>query len=447
MHSPLAGLSPRRRLAVIAVVACACLALGLGVLKAASIHKQPTSRAKAAPTSTGTATLRPAPTRAVASAYPVPDPPSPAPSATATPVPTATLPAFNGVAARPHLYQRAMSADLTLGGPQAPQPKNAKKLVYKPDPKYTAEDTLTDTGPGPPGPLSGLPTRPALANRRPVAVVIDNYDPDARPQAGLNRASVVFETVAEGGITRFMAIYLEKDAPIIGPVRSARIYFDSWAAGLNAIYGHAGGNNDALAEIPSLSPIANVDGLMSSGYWRSWDRAAPHNLYTSSTGVRAAAGESGAGDVPPYLLHKRPLPAKLRPAGGTLTIGFSGPEYNVQYKYDPKCNCYPRSMNGYPHVDSVSLRQIAPSNVVVLYAGVVPDRNSDTPGSVDVQTRGIGKALYFRDGKMLQGYWEKGAASDPLLLLDLKYQPVALNPGQTWFEAVPIGNGVYWTPQ
>jgi hypothetical protein len=80
-------------------------------------------------------------------------------------------------------------------------------------------------------------------------VVIDNYAPDARPQTGLNRASLVFETLAEGGITRLMAIYLERDAPIVGPVRSARIYFNSWADGLQAIYAHAGGNSDALYQL------------------------------------------------------------------------------------------------------------------------------------------------------------------------------------------------------
>ncbi|MDB4872444.1 MAG: hypothetical protein JWL97_3448, partial [Gemmatimonadales bacterium] len=294
------------------------------------------------------------------------------------------------------------------------------------------------------GPLSGLPTRPELAKRRPVAVVLDNYSPDARPQAGLNRASVVFETVAEGGITRFMAVFLERDAPLVGPVRSARIYFDSWAAGLNAIYGHAGGNNDALAELPSLTTITNVDGLVSSAFWRSGDRAMPHNLYTSSTGVRAAADIRGNSVALTRLLHKQPAPQALRPAGGSITIDFSRMEYNVEYRYNPKCNCYPRSMSATPHMDAISLRQIAPSNVVVLYADVTPDHNSDTPGSVYVQTSGIGEALYFRDGTETRGYWQKGAASDQLQLLNLKHQPIALNPGQTWFEVVPTGNTVSW---
>lgn len=442
MAARLAGALLRHRLLSVALASLCGLAIGLGALQAASGLGTPRA---ASPTAVSPSSGAPpvgvsSPRRAVA--------------ATPTSLPTATPGTIDGIGARLQIYPRT-APDVTLGAAPTPQLRPGSGLVYTPDPRYAAEDTLTDTGPGPPGPLSGLPTKPEYANRRPVAVVIDNFDPDARPQVGLNRASVVFETVAEGGITRFMAVYLEKDAPIVGPVRSARIYFDAWAAGLHAIYAHAGGNNDALAEIPSLHSIANVDGLALGApdpfswdiYWRSSDRVAPHNFYTSTAHVRAFADVTGrgAGNVPiPSLLHKEPAALWVRPRGGWIHIEFSGPSYSVQYRYDPRCNCYPRSMNGVPHVDEISLRQIAPSNVVVLYAGVLPDPASDTPGSVNVQTRGQGRALYFRDGSMVRGSWRKDTINSPLELLDAQGQPVALDPGQTWFEVVPIGNNVTW---
>ena len=374
---------------------------------------------------------------------------------TVTPIPTATVPNINSVGARIRLYPRSSAPDLTLGGGIAPQAPHAKSVLYTPDPRYVAEDTLTDTGPGPPGPLSGLPTRPELARRRPIAVIIDNFDPDARPQAGLNRASVVFEAVAEGGITRFMAIYLEKDAPIVGPVRSARIYFDAWASGLAAIYAHAGGNSDALLELPKLPSIANVDGLGGGApnpfpwdlYWRSTDRLAPHNLYTATDHLRAYADatmHAATGLIPPSLPHKDPAAWLVRPSGGWIHIAFSTDSYSVQYHYDPHCNCYPRSMNGVAHADAFSLRQIAPSNVAVLFAGVVADPASDTPGSVNVQSRGLGRALYFRDGQVTAGSWRKDSTTAPLTFLDAQGQPLAFNPGQTWVSIVPIGNSVTW---
>src|SRR5438067_5820344 len=109
------------------------------------------------------------------------------------------------------------------------------------------------------GPLTGQAVSRDVANRRPVAVILDNFAPDARPQSGLDKASLVFETLAEGGITRFMAVYLEHDAGTIGPVRSTRIYFNAWAAALGVIFGHDGGNVDALQQLPSLTTVFNED--------------------------------------------------------------------------------------------------------------------------------------------------------------------------------------------
>lgn len=447
---------PWQRRALIGIVSLLiCLGIAFGLLQGAGRRGHPQAHIVLTTPSTVTATALPqpgSPTATISGG----DSSSPAdyPTAATTPVPTATLSAINGIGARLRLYPRAVQADLTINGPLAP-PARAKGLVFTPDPQYVAQDTLQDTGPGPPGPLTGLPTRPDLANRRPIAVVIDNFDPDARPQAGLRRASVVFEAVAEGGITRFMAIYLEKDAPVVGPVRSARVYFDAWAAGLHAIYAHAGGNNDALAELPKLGTLANVDGLGGGApnpfpwdlYWRSTDRAAPHNLYTSTSHLRAYADATAHADtnpMVPVILHKEPAAWWIRPKGGFIRLQFSTDSYSVQYRYDPRCNCYPRSMNGVPHTDEFSSLQIAPANVVVLYTGVLPDPASNTPGSVIVQSRGLGRALYFRDGQVVTGYWHKGSVSDPLSLLDAHGQPVALNPGQTWFEMVPIGNAVTW---
>ena len=417
----LGGLASWRQLVALIVVLVGCLLIGLSALHAASPPQPPLTAGD--PVVTATRTPHHPSSRGVSGmALMLPE--------------TAGLPA-------PHRARR--KGDVTLGDTGTFTFDHTRSALFTPDPRYTAQDTLTDTGPGLPGPLTGLPTRAALAQRRPIAVVIDNYAPDARPQAGLNRASLVFETVAEGGITRFMAVYLEKDAPVIGPVRSARIYFDAWAAGLQAIYAHAGGNNDALAEIPSISSIANVDGLgAGTAFWRSDDRLAPHNLYTDTRGLRAS-GNDGTNVQTPVLPHKAPAALQARPKHGWIHIEFSGPDYAVQYRYDPICNCYLRSMGGQPHRDAFSHRQIAPANVVVLFAGVVADPASDTPGSVSVQTSGEGQALYFRDGGLVQGTWQKASETGPLVLLDAQSRPVALDPGQTWFEVVPIGNPVTWS--
>src|SRR5437588_12749173 len=110
-----------------------------------------------------------------------------------------------------------------------------------------------------PGPLTGESTARAVAQRRPLAIILENYSPDSRPQAGLGAASTVIETLAESGVTRFMAIYLENDAAKVGPVRSTRLYFDHWAAGFHAILGHVGGNDDAQALLWHLPSVFNID--------------------------------------------------------------------------------------------------------------------------------------------------------------------------------------------
>ncbi len=108
--------------------------------------------------------------------------------------------------------------------------------------------------------LTGLNVVESNATRRPLAVMVENH-PDARPQVGLIHADWVFEAIVEGGITRFMAVFSSEDADTIGPIRSARPFYVHWAAGLNALYVHAGGSQAALALIPTVTQIVDQAAL------------------------------------------------------------------------------------------------------------------------------------------------------------------------------------------
>src|SRR5581483_1401572 len=118
--------------------------------------------------------------------------------------------------------------------------------------------------------------------KRPFAVVVENH-PDARPQSGLSQADVVYEALAEGGITRFLAIFQSQDVKSIGPVRSARTYFNDWAQEWGAVYAHVGGNSDALALIKAGIPgVSDADQFFNDPYFtRISSRRPPHNTYTS----------------------------------------------------------------------------------------------------------------------------------------------------------------------
>ena len=464
----------------------ACLSVALAVhASGAALHRRTSAvRQVAARSKAATTTLVPSPTAMPSTATPLltltdipldtvtatitvtaspiaPRPTATAPSPTATSAPSAT---FTAVATGtvPPTSTPTIAATATATATPSLSPTATATDTPMPtatvDPVYYAEDTLSGTGPGPAGPLSGLPTTPARANRRAIAVVIDNYAPDARPQTGLNRASLVLETLAEGGVTRLMAVYLERDAPLIGPVRSARIYFNSWAAGLRAIYAHAGGNSDALYQLGHLRAMraaVDVDDLNlpvapnadDQPYWRTYDRVAPHNLYTATAQLRGYTLQAGR---PAYavsrvaLAHRVPDPYFHRPDTASVDVGFSSNAYDVHWSYDRSTNTYLRGVGGVAAADPLSHRPIAPSNVVVLFTALTPDPDPFASDGVNVHTVGTGRALYFRDGHLVRGSWRKAAIAAPLELLDPQRKAQALNPGQTWIEVVPVGAPVVW---
>jgi hypothetical protein len=311
-----------------------------------------------------------------------------------------------------------------------------------------------------PGPLDGKKTTWAIAHRRPLAIMVENYSPDSRPQTGLSSASLIFETVAESGITRFMPVYLENIPQVVGPVRSARVYFNAWANGLHAVLVHAGGNDDALAQLFTLHNIADVNEVKwEDAYYnptvpffaRSPDRAIPHNMYTFPYKVlqyERSQHVQLSGNFPDSLPHHVPDNPIHRPTGGILDIDFSSPDYAVEYRYDRSSNRYLRFMGGAPHIEASSGHQLAPSNVVVMMAAIQPDPYGgvSNPGAVYVQSTGKNLAYLFRDGREIKGTWHKPHGSSHLKLIDNHGRPFSFNPGQTWIEVLPVTGSMAWTP-
>lgn len=287
-------------------------------------------------------------------------------------------------------------------------------------------------------------TSASAANMRPVAVTIDNYLA-ARPQDGLSEADVVFETLAEGGITRFLAIFQSQTPTTVGPVRSTRYYFNAWAAMVGAIFGHDGGNVDALHELPSLTTIYNEDSDRIVGpFWRVSSRVAPYNEYTSVAGLRSYAAQHGAAITGSTwtIPHQNPAPPGQRGPAGTITIDFSYAPYNVTWTYDPATNRYLRDMGGAPHIDPLTGKQIGAANVVVMFTSETPAYDPFTPGAIHMRTEGTGKAIVYRDGHVIPGTWQKNGVSGPLQWFDASGNQIALDPGPTWIEVVPNGNTV-----
>jgi hypothetical protein len=298
---------------------------------------------------------------------------------------------------------------------------------------------------GPTDPITGLPIDAAKLNRAPLVVMIDNH-PDAAPQTGLNDADMVFEALAEGGITRFETFFLSGDAPTVGPVRSARPYYVEWAYPFKPLYVHCGGSWEAIDLINEAQGLLkDVDCFNGSmPFWRSNDRLMPHNLYSSTTQLWKLADRLGlhAPANMPGFLHSAPLPADQRPAGASVSWTFSSlSRSDVTWVYDHDSNRYLRKQWGYWHKDAVSGETISAANVVLLWTDVW-ELPGDEKGRMGTDTIGGDTALILRDGQFEWGYWERKTTNDPLVILDGKREPMRFAPGRIWVEALGVGKKV-----
>jgi hypothetical protein len=296
-------------------------------------------------------------------------------------------------------------------------------------------------------PLTGLLVDASVANQPVTAVMIENLYPDARPQSGLSQAGVVYEALAEGGITRFMAIFQEPLPTIIGPIRSLRPYYLDWGLEYNIPVVHAGGSQPALSLI-GPSGLKNVEALIqSSGFYRSTDRLSPHNLYSTSSLLTTLLSKLNYAAAPTFtgLPRKADTPpvAGVAAAHPDINISFgTSAAYNSEYKYDPTTNSYDRFNGGTAQVDRNTTQQILVKNVVVELTPVTYGTQSDGKPETNYSLIGSGKTYVFEDGAMTTGTWSKTTAASPTQLLDATGQPIQFNRGNTWYSVVPVGSTV-----
>ncbi len=300
-------------------------------------------------------------------------------------------------------------------------------------------------------PLTGELVEPELAERRITAVMIENSI-DARPQSGLEEAGIVFEAIAEGGITRFMALFQEQQPSNIGPIRSARPYYVEWARGFDASYVHSGGSPEALALIKSIG----VKDLDHGNYGASLAdrvsyRFAPHNVYTSMNKVDSVANSAGftSSDFDGYARIEESEETEessgteataASPSATSVSFDISSSNYNTSYAYDKEAGCYKRTMAQRPHTDKDSNKQICPNNIVALETTY--SIHSNRIHSV-YKTVGSGNITVFQNGEAVKGTWKKTSQKAPLEFLDTNGEPLEFAVGKTWITAIPAGRVSY----
>lgn len=284
--------------------------------------------------------------------------------------------------------------------------------------------------------LDGVCLGKGETEKYPVGVMIDNKF-EARPQSGVSYAGLVFEAPVEGGITRFLAVYTTDEAiKKIGPVRSIRPYYIDWASEFGAIMAHIGGSPEALGIISSDADFIkrNIDGD-GNYFWRSTDRIAPHNAYTSSKLLDDARNKKLQNQDLQFDAWEFKDDSFLSERGDAKTIAmqFSNEAtYNPAWEYTSEKNEYRRKVDG-DYAKDDDGRLILAKNIAVVETDIVI---VDEVSRRKITTLGGGNAEIFQDGKKIEAKWEKKDSASRLNFFDLNGKPIQFNRGTTWVEVV-----------
>lgn len=326
--------------------------------------------------------------------------------------------------------------------------------------------------------------------RRPLLAIIENHQ-DSRPQSGLSRADVVYEFVAEGGITRFVNVFycgVAADDFILGPIRSARIYFMNIASEYAQfpIFMHVGGANNICNNCPrGIKPVGDVhkkvdvfsemiklgwrgpkgnalDLGTNVGYpatYRDYERipgaAAEHTVMAKSDLIFAEAEKRGFGakDDDGVVWNKTFKLWKFTD-GQTSSLanaknvkyGFwnNKDDYDIEWKYDSASNSYLRFNGGKAHTDYENKQQLSVKNVIVQF--VEEEGPVDKEHHMYYEVIGTGKALFFQNGTVIEVTWKKATRSDRTIFTDDNGSEIKFVRGKIWISAIPEGNDVDYTP-
>lgn len=289
-------------------------------------------------------------------------------------------------------------------------------------------------------PLTGLPTNKNSKNR-PIAVMINNH-PEARPQSGLHKADIVYEVLAEGDITRFLAIFQSEKVERIGPVRSARDYYIELAKGYDALF-IAHGFSPKAKEMLNSGYIDNINGMYYDGslFKRSTDRKAPHNSYITMENILKGAKEKN------YEMKKTTYPLvflkedEIEELSGKEVLKVivsyrSNKQFEVQYEYDPTTEKYTRFSHGEKTIDLDTGEPVQLDNILILET---EHEVIDNKGRRRVDLTSGGKAYLLQKGLVQEVDWENRQGR---IVPFLNGKEVGFVPGKTWINIVPSDNGL-----
>lgn len=288
-------------------------------------------------------------------------------------------------------------------------------------------------------PLTGIGSQDAPEGRA-VAVVINNH-PKARPQSGIHQADIVYEALAEGKVTRFLAIFQSEHPEKIGPVRSARNYFIELAKGYDSLFVAHGYSPDAF-ELLQRGYLDELNGMSYDGslFKRSKDRQAPHNSYITFANILKGAEQKkyDMSKVPRnnvFLTEEEQTQLQGNHAS-KVTLSYGSNLFNVRYEYDQQTEKFTRFSNEEQTVDNDSKKPVLLDNIFIVETN---HQVVDEEGRLDIDLTSGGNGYLFQKGKWYEVQWKNEAGR---MIPVHNGQKIGFVPGKTWIHIVPSKPGI-----
>lgn len=291
--------------------------------------------------------------------------------------------------------------------------------------------------------------KPEFLNHKPLGVMVNNATP-ARPQAGLTKADIIYEIVAEGGITRFLAVYLSELPEKVGPIRSVREYYLILVKELgDAMLMHIGYSPQARQKIDEWDVLSL--GLSGADFYRDSrgnpEVATEHTAFSSGKDLYTFGEAIKFNNLKEFQSWRFNENSSYNEYGNAnyikIDFWYEG-DYSAIFKYDSPKDEYIRYsgiIDNKPQllIDDLSKTEVRLKNVVVQFANEVPIPN-DEKGRLDYELIGEGKAIIFRNGKAIPATWKKNNLNSRTLFYDTKGKEIEFNRGKIWVSIVPSRN-------
>lgn len=280
---------------------------------------------------------------------------------------------------------------------------------------------------------------------RPIAVMIDNSN-RAWPQAGLNKAYMVYEIIVEGGETRLMALFKGVELDKIGPVRSARHYFLDYAMENDAIYAHFGWSPQAQSDIPRYS-INNINGITESTsvFWRVKDKSQPHNAVTSTAALLKSANNKGYRTTSnkESVLNYVTDVVNLENGQGAISVTIPHSYLQkVKYEYDEENQVYKRYARNKAQTDWDTGNSVTTKNIIITFCNNYTLYDGEDKGRQGLTNIGTFDGYYITNGKAIKIKCIKEARNLQTTYQDLEGNEIEVNDGNTWVHICPTNTDV-----